>query len=256
MSRNAELSSKKAKFIRSLQMKKFRKQEQCFVVEGAKSVQELLNSSFNVVMVVGTGGFLETAGIPAGTEVIEVSTKILEGLGEFQSNSTALAIGRMKTNDPILPGEDEFSLMLDDIRDPGNLGTVIRTADWYGIKKIIASEETADCYSSKVITATMGSFVRVQLYYTSLTQYLREKSRRVFGAFLDGQDVHSVSFGTGGMILLGNESRGISPSLDPYITDRITIPRYGKAESLNAAIAAGIICDNLRRSTAGISSPR
>lgn len=97
----------------------------------------------------------------------------------------------------------------------------------------------------------MGSFVRVQLYYTSLAQYLAEKPQRVFGTFLDGQDVHTVSFGTGGIILIGNESRGISPSLGPYITERITIPRYGKAESLNAAIAAGIICDNLRRSRSG-----
>jgi len=240
------LSKAKIKFVKSLQIKKYRKQEQCFVVEGAKSVQELLNSDFEVVMVFGTRDFLSTNKLQSPAEVIEVTVKALEGIGDFQSNDAVLAVARMKPNRPMEVSSNEFALVLDDIRDPGNLGTIIRTADWYGIQKIIASEETADFYSSKVIMSTMGSFTRVELFYTDLAEYFAEKHQRVFGAYLDGVDVHRIDFGQGGLILIGNESRGISADLHQFVTDKITIPRYGLAESLNAAIATAIICDNIR----------
>jgi RNA methyltransferase, TrmH family len=152
----------------------------------------------------------------------------------------------MKPNQSFLVSEHEFALVLDDIRDPGNLGTIIRTADWYGIQKIIASEETADYYNPKVISATMGSFTRVSVFYTDLATYLGQHHHRVFGAYLEGQDIHKVDFGTSGLVLIGNEARGISPSLSRFVTDKITIPKYGKAESLNAAIATAIICDQVR----------
>lgn len=240
------LSKAKIKFVKSLQIKKYRKQEQCFVVEGAKSVQELLSSDFEVVMVLGTRDFLDQKILPNNVDVVEVLGKELEGLGEFQSNETTLAVARIKANTSIHIHPGEFALVLDDIRDPGNLGTIIRTADWYGIQKIIASLETADFYSSKVVASTMGSFARVKVFYTELAAYLGGQQHRLFGAFLDGMDVHRVDFGDGGLILIGNESRGISPELEGFVTDRITIPRYGQAESLNAAIATGIICDSVR----------
>lgn len=240
------ISQRQKKLITSLQVKKYRKQEQCFLVEGAKSVAELLASDFEVVLVAGTPEFLERQPVRRG-EVIAVSEAELEGLGEFQSNNAGLAVARMKPNDPLEVAADEFALVLDDIRDPGNLGTILRTADWFGIHKVIASEETADCYSPKVVTSTMGSFTRTRVYYTRLHEYLSKTSARIFGAYLNGTSIHKVSFGKGGLVLIGNESRGISPQLEPLVTDKVTIPRYGQAESLNAAIATAIFCDNLRR---------
>jgi TrmH family RNA methyltransferase len=242
------LSKATIKFIKSLQVKKYRKQEQCFVVEGAKSIRELLASDFRIRMVIGTSDFLQTITVPKSAEAIAVTEKELEGLGEFQSNNSAVAVAEIAPNDNIVPGKGEYALVLDDIRDPGNLGTIIRTADWYGMSSIICSEQTADFYNSKVISATMGSFVRVKAYYTDLAAYLSATTLPVYGAFLEGEDVHKISVGKrGGLILIGSESHGISADLERFVTTKITIPRVGAAESLNAAIATAIICDNIMR---------
>lgn len=243
------LSKAKIKFVKSLQIKKYRKQEQSFVVQGAKSVQELLVSDFEVTMVFATKEFRSNTRMPSVAEVIEVSEKELSSIGEFQTNDSAIAVARIQDIKQLAIRPDEFALVLDDIRDPGNLGTIIRTADWFGINKIIASEETADFYSPKVIAATMGSFTRCKMLYTDLPAYLKGIGDiSVFGAFLNGEDIHTVDFGAGGLLLIGNEARGISDQLAPFVSQRITIPRYGKAESLNAAMATAIICDNMRRS--------
>ncbi|MGC1243131.1 MAG: RNA methyltransferase [Chryseosolibacter sp.] len=248
------LSKATIKFIKSLQVKKYRKQEQCFLIEGAKSVHELLDSDFETAILLGTAEFLSGIKTPVTGEVIEVRENELDGLGEFQTNRSALAVARLKPNVSVIPRPGEFALVLDDIRDPGNLGTIIRTADWYGIQKIICSQETADFYNPKVISATMGSFTRVQIFYTELTAYLSDCNLPVYGAFLSGRDVHAVNFSTGGFIVIGSEAHGISATVQPLVTEKITIPRYGRAESLNAAIATAIICDNIRRS-AGTKSP-
>jgi TrmH family RNA methyltransferase len=240
------LSKANIKYIKSLQVKKYRKQEQCFIVEGAKSVQELLKSDLEILQVLATSEFLDDSSELRG-EIIEVNESELAKLGEFQSNNSALAVARMKPNLPLNVSENEFALVLDDIRDPGNLGTIIRTADWYGISKVIASTETADFYNPKVITATMGSFTRVNIYYTELSEFLDKNPLRSFGAFLNGKDIHDLNFGSGGLIVIGNESQGIRTDLESLITDKITIPKYGNAESLNAAIATAVICDNLAR---------
>ena len=242
------LTKATTKFIKSLQVKKYRKQEQCFLVEGGKSVQELLASDFQIVNVLGTAEFLSSLTLPVGTQALQVSEDALEGLGGFQTNRTALAVARMKPNAPLYPSSSEYAIALDDLRDPGNLGTIIRTADWFGIHKIIASPATADFYNPKAISATMGSFTRVQVYYTDLKDFFSTISQPVYGAFLKGSDVHTVAFEKGGCVLIGSESHGISPALAPFVTHKITIPRYGEAESLNAAIATAIICDNLRAS--------
>lgn len=240
------LSKAKIKLIRSLQIKKYRQQEQLFVVEGVKSVAELLKSDFDIELITGTADHLLTLDAPQRL-LHEAGKDTLESLGMFQSNDSVLAVARMKANTAINVPAGGFVMALDDIRDPGNLGTILRTADWYGISGIVASAETADFYNPKVITATMGSFTRVQVYYTSLTEFLAGCRQRIFGAFLDGRDVHAVDFGSGGVLLIGNEAHGISPPVAQLVTDRITIPRYGRAESLNAAIAAAVICDNARR---------
>jgi RNA methyltransferase, TrmH family len=244
------LSKARIKFIKSLQLKKYRKQEQSFVVEGAKSVLELLRSDFQIEQLLITQDFREKQEDAMRSfrgETLEVKPSELAGMGEYSSNDAALAIVRMKPNQAPVSTHNGFFLMLDDIRDPGNMGTMIRTADWYGIKNIIASEETAEVYNSKVIQASMGSFIRVNIFYTDLSAFLTQNALPVFGTFLDGANVHAINFGSTGIIVIGNEANGISKEVEQFVTTRITIPRFGHAESLNAAIATAVICDNIRR---------
>jgi TrmH family RNA methyltransferase len=153
-----------------------------------------------------------------------------------------VAVARLKPNDKFSIEGNEFALVLDDIRDPGNLGTIIRTADWFGLRKIVASNETADFYNQKVINATMGSFTRVKMFYTELAIFLDKVNVPIYGAYLDGSDISRVNFGAGGLILIGNESKGIGTDLERFVTHRVTIPKVGQVESLNASIAAGIFC--------------
>jgi TrmH family RNA methyltransferase len=178
---------------------------------------------------------------------MEVKGAELAGLGDYSSNDTALAVVRIKENLKPVIEKDKFVLMLDDLRDPGNFGTIIRTADWFGIQTIVASLETADAYNSKVIVSSMGSFTRVGVYYCDLEEYLSQNKLPVFGTFLKGEDAHTTDFGTGGILVIGNESNGISKGVEKFATRRVTIPRYGGAESLNAAIATAILCDVIRR---------
>lgn len=220
------------------------------MVEGAKSVQELLQSDFEVVWVAATPAFLDAhARMIKKKEVEHVAARAdeLAEVGSFQTNDGALAIARFKPN---LPPKDKtgLQLVLDDIRDPGNLGTIIRTADWYGIRSIIASEETADVYNPKVISATMGSFCRVQVFYTSLVEYLPKQKLPVYGTFLEGHHVHQLLFPDSALVVIGNEARGISAEVAHWVAQKITIPKWGNAESLNAGVATGIILDNWRRS--------
>ena len=244
------LSKARIKFIKSLQLKKYRKQEQCFVVEGGKSVEELLKSDFIIDQLLITDEFGERSASLLNAfkgDILVVKPSELSSAGEYSTNDAALAVVRMKSNSVPSLKNNEFVLMLDDIRDPGNLGTIIRTADWYGIRNIIASEETADVYNSKVIQSSMGSFARTDIYYTDLVQFLTKNSLPVLGAFLDGENVHTMNFGTSGILVMGNEANGISKEVEKFVTKRITVPRFGHAESLNAAIATAVICDNIRR---------
>jgi RNA methyltransferase, TrmH family len=240
----------KIKLVKSLQVKKYRKQEQCFVVEGMKSVEELLKSDFEVIWVAGSISFInrqEKLIKRKGCEVLEATEHQLEDMGNFQTNDAALAIARTKPN-VLLKEKGNVQLILDNIRDPGNMGTIIRTADWYGIRQIIASEGTTDVYNPKVISATMGSFCRVNIYYTPLIPFIQQIKVPVFGTFLNGLHIHQVNFPSEAYIVIGNEAKGISPEVTELVTQRITIPKWGDAESLNAGVAAAVILDNLRRS--------
>lgn len=245
------LSKARIKYIKSLQVKKYRQLEQRFVVEGAKTVLELLDSDYTTEVVLGTPSFFEQLRSRSNSfsgDVIELSPDLLATLGEYRTNDGALAIARCKLNvAPSLTSKD-FALVLDDIRDPGNLGTIIRIADWYGIKAVIASDETAELYNPKVLHSSKGSFTRIPMYYTNLAEFLSTSGFPVYGTFLSGEDVHRVNFGTGGLIVIGNEAHGISPEVEAFVTKKISIPRYGKAESLNAGVATAVICDNIRRS--------
>lgn len=245
------LSKARIKYIKSLQLKKYRKQEQCFVVEGEKSVLELLRSDFDVLQLLATAEFMkrESKVVRSFTgEILEVNPNELAAVSEYSTNDAALAVTRMKQNRTPVIKPGSFVLMLDDLRDPGNLGTILRTADWYGINTLLASEETAEMYNSKVIQSSMGSFTRVSIFYTNLVEFLSTNNLPVFGAFLDGSNVHDVDYGRSGIVVIGNEARGISETVEKFVTHRITIPKYGAAESLNAAMATAVICDNIRRS--------
>lgn len=145
--------------------------------------------------------------------------------------------------------KQKFSLVLDSIQDPGNMGTIIRTADWFGITDIICSEDTVDVYNPKVVQATMGSLARVNVHYANLEEVLPQAGLPIFGAMLDGENIYNSNFGTEGLLIMGNEGNGISPAIERLITTKITIPRAGKAESLNVAIATAILCSEIKRNS-------
>jgi TrmH family RNA methyltransferase len=222
-----------------------------FIVEGAKNVQELLLSDYNIHSIYSTEIFLRTNSrliSKNNVPVIEASSEDLETAGTFQTNKTALALAKIKENIAQTIDKGEYAILLDDIRDPGNLGTILRIADWYGIKKIVASLSCVDLYNPKVINASMGSFTRVEVYFTDLLYFMRKNAGPYYGAFMDGDNVNKVQFYDQGYIIIGNESNGIDHSLLDLVDYRIAIPRYGEAESLNAGVATAIVCDNLRRS--------
>jgi RNA methyltransferase, TrmH family len=244
------ITKNQIKYINSLQQKKFRVENQSFVVEGAKSVLELLRSDFETELLFVTDEFFEQHQNLLQAfhiQAIIVNQADLEKAGSFTSNNAALAVVKTKENEELLVEENEFALILDDIRDPGNLGTIIRVADWYGVHKIICSHSTVDFYNPKVISATMGSFTRSNLYYADLEDFIKNQSVNIYGTLLNGDNIHQTKFSDSGYIVIGNEANGISPAIEQLITHKITIPRFGQAESLNAGIATAVVLDNLRR---------
>jgi TrmH family RNA methyltransferase len=244
------LSKARVKYIKSLQVKKYRQQEQRFVVEGKKSVLELVNSTFHVDVLIATQEVYaqhRERFERSADECITAKPSELSAVGSFRTNDAVLAVARMKPNIPFNVELGEFALALDDIRDPGNLGAILRIADWYGIMKVITSPESADLYNAKTLHASMGSFTRVNVYVAELAPFLSSISVPVAGAFLGGESVHGMGWGNGAVVVIGNESNGISKEVERLVTRRITIPKFGGAESLNAAIATAVICDNIRR---------
>jgi RNA methyltransferase, TrmH family len=244
------ISKNKLKFIKSLQIKKFRRIHAQFIVEGAKGVVELLNSDYHTDHLFVTqkfAGYYSDILKKKKCEVEIVSEEELSKAGTFANNDAALAIVKMMENTYLEVKGEEYALVLDEVRDPGNLGTIIRIADWYGISKIICSESCADMYNPKVIAASMGSFTRVAVYYCDLVIYLQNiKNIPVYGATLEGKNIHKEKFSGNGYIVLGNESEGIRDPVKQFLKTEISIPKFGKAESLNVAIAAAVICDRLR----------
>lgn len=244
------LSKNTVKFIKTLHQKKYRSLEQKFFVEGEKSVLEVLNSEYKIDLLLATDKFLDANSNSLHSfhgELIPVTQKQLESVGQFQSNDSALAVVSMLPNTYFERPKDELVIALDDVRDPGNLGTIIRIADWYGIKYLLFSEQTAEFYNPKVIQASMGSFTRVKFYYGDLKEVFQKWQCPVYGAYLNGEDIHQLEKPSPGVLLMGNESNGISEALMPSVTKKLTIPGYGSTESLNVAIATAILCDNLIR---------
>jgi TrmH family RNA methyltransferase len=245
-------SKQQQKYVQSLQIKKYRQEHQRFLVEGTKSVQELLKSDLETELLLCTPKFfLENEKKLKKISVEQISQSELEKLGTLQSNDAALAVVKMRENTPFVVETNEFALVLDDIRDPGNLGTILRIADWYGIKKIICSDTTVDFYNPKVVSASMGSFSIILVYYSEISVYfeniVKKNKIEIIGTFLNSENVHRFDFPSSGYIVLGNESNGIGAEVEKLITKKITIPRYGDAESLNVGIATAVVLDNLRR---------
>jgi len=237
------ISKAQIKFIKSLQIKKFRNEHKQFIVQGKKNILELLKSNHKLEQLYVTESFFHESRLSNNNFEL-VSQKELEQISSFQSNNAGLAIVKIPENEYLTVNND-WILVLDQVKDPGNLGTIIRIADWYGINKIVCSEDCVDVYNPKVISASMGSFCRVKVFYTELESYLNKQSEVIFGALLEGSSVYQANKFKKGYLLMGNESQGISSNLKKFISHKVCIPRIGEAESLNVAVATGIICDNL-----------
>ncbi len=239
------LSISQKKYVNSLQQKKFRTQYSTFVVEGLKIVNELLKSDYEVETIFATSSWLKNN---SSKEAIHVTEKELSQLSSLKTPNEVLAVVKQKETQ-LLDLKSTITIALDHIQDPGNLGTIIRTADWFGVKNIICSEDCVDVYNPKVIQATMGSLFRVNVVYTDLKEFFDEyKDLTVYGALLEGDNVYNVKLKSeGAVLLMGNESKGIAEELIPYVTNKIAIPKFGNAESLNVGIATAIICFESKR---------
>jgi TrmH family RNA methyltransferase len=239
-------SKNQLKLIRALGQKKYRKQYGQYLVQGEKNVLELIAAGGAIDALFATPEFIaEHSQSLQGIDVVETEEEVLSKVSTLVSNNAAIAITPMPEDEGI--DVSGWVLALDGVSDPGNLGTIIRVADWYGFKQVILSENCADQFNPKVISATMGSFVRVQCIRTNLVELLDSYEGPIYGAFLEGESVHKTQFKHSGVLVMGSESHGISPEIASLITDKITIPAFGGAESLNVAMATGIIVDNIKR---------
>jgi RNA methyltransferase, TrmH family len=239
------VSKNQIKLITSLQQKKYRNIENLFIAEGIKVIQELLQSDFELEHLYETE-LLFTEVNPAKKTLI--STTDLKKISTLNSPNNCLAIFKIPKPKPII--EKGLLLALDAIRDPGNLGTILRLCDWFGIEQLICSNETADIYNPKVVQATMGSLSRVNVNYIDLTLFLKQTSLEIFGTFMDGKNIYTQNLPQEGIIVMGNEANGISLTIEQIIKNRIAIPRFGnlkQTESLNVATATAIILSEFRR---------
>ena len=240
------LSKSKIKYIQSLGHKKFRDEEGLFLAEGPKIVKELINEIPTLVQCVYAlkDWLSENKGLPAAIEVNEITDIELERISQLSAPNKVLAVLK-KINSTVFSAKGKITIALDTIQDPGNMGTIIRTADWFGIDQVVCSHDSADIYNPKVVQSTMGSIGRVKVFYTDLQKWIKEQDVKIYAAALEGEDIKKIKTFREGIIIIGNESKGIHPDLLQIANERITIARAGKAESLNAAVATGIILSHL-----------
>jgi TrmH family RNA methyltransferase len=243
------IGKNKISSITRLHQKKFRDESGLFLVEGIKSVGDLLCSSFEVEEVLATEAWVgeHESDVPATAELTMVTPAEMERISAWKNPQPVMAVARIPHYNIADIRQDQPLLMLDDLRDPGNMGTIIRTADWFGIRQLVCSQTTVELYNPKVIQATMGSFTRVKVYYTDLESFIDNnlKERRVLGAFLEGTPVQRFDFQPSDVIVIGNEANGITDAVARKINTKILIDspvKSGdKAESLNASVAAAIL---------------
>jgi TrmH family RNA methyltransferase len=242
------LIKSQVKYIQSLGHKKHRDDERVFIAEGPKLVNELLletSSSIQKIYAVKEW-LLDNEDRINGIEVLEITNDELQRISHLATANQVLAIVKQFEEVPNIQFKGKIVLALDTIQDPGNLGTIIRLCDWFGIEQLICSRECADRYNSKVVQASMGSIARVKTWYTDIETLLSQQNEvPIYVSALDGQDITTMNKIQEGIIVIGNESKGVSPSILNIASARITIPGKGKAESLNAAVAAGIILSYL-----------
>ncbi len=253
------VSNKWKKTIKSLHAKKHRKNSALFLVEGEKVFLETVNSDLNILYAVVSERVLDNAATDQWSfEWVTGADQDINALSTLVNNYTAIAVVEMpeRRANEAQDNSKNIILLLDDVRDPGNLGTIIRTADWYGIRQVICSPSCVDFYNSKVISATMGSFTRLIPEVQDLELFLTQpaqKNRTVLGAFMEGESIHSVKkeelngMDNGVVLIMGNESNGVGEYLNSHINKKVSIPGASSAESLNVAIATSILCDNLVR---------
>lgn len=210
-----------------------------FVVEGEKSVLEGLSAFASHLEIIVS---LETFSLQIPSQfhpkTVTVTTKELEQISELKTPNKCIAV--FKRPDSALL-TDQFTIVLDGIQDPGNMGTILRLADWFGVKQIVCSKDTVDCYNSKVIQASMGAIYRIPVHYTDLASYLKNNPQQKYGAMLNGKNYKSIDYPKDGILIMGNEGKGVRPEIEALIDFPVTIPRFGEAESLNVATATAIL---------------
>ena len=238
-------------FVRSLADKRVRDAERLFVAEGDKLISEILASSLVVREVYALEGHFDG-------RAQRVSAKEMERISQLKSASTSLAVVEQPRYGVAEASPKRLSLALDGVQNPGNLGTIIRLADWFGVEDIFCSEDTADCFNPKVVQATMGAILRVRVHYLKLADFLcstAESGVAVYGTMLDGDDIYDAKLQTNGVIVMGNEGKGVSAECAKSFTHKLLIPAYPPerqgSESLNVAMATGIVCAEFRRRTRG-----
>ena len=230
------LTKNEIKEIRALGQKKFRDQQRLFVVEGEKLVEEALQSGFEVVW---------------HCRIEDIGEEAMARISQLTHPSPALAVVRQPDPVPLQITPDELVLALDGIRDPGNLGTILRIADWFGIRQILASDDTVEVYNPKVVQATMGAIFRVRVNYCDLKSEVERQTMIVYGTFLEGDNIYETPLTPGGIIVMGSEANGISPAVAATVTRKLHIPPFPPeahtSESLNVAVATAITCAEFRR---------
>jgi len=239
------MNNNELKYIQSFVHKKHWDQESVFIVEGPKLVKELLESDWTIEKIYASSDWLN-AQEPLGVPTEQVDEIILERISQFKTANQVLALVKKKVANAPLNFDKELTLVLDGIQDPGNFGAIIRTADWFGVKQILVSEDNAGLYNPKVIQSTMGSFLRVHVAQYNIEAVLSTSKLPIYGAVLSGAPLSRTKMQAPCFLVIGNESKGIRPNLQPYITHPVTITSYGAAESLNAAVATGILLSSWR----------
>ena len=235
------LTQKQIKFIKSLSIKKNRDYHNCFVVEGEKLVEELIYSKYEILKIYSTNDWKKKT-----HKTISISNHDLKKISNFKTPNKVLAIVRIQNNK--VKNTGNITLILDDIQDPGNFGTIIRLCDWFNVREIICSEKTVDLYNPKVIQATMGSIFRVKINYTNILNYIKKIKNPIYASSLSGENIKELNISKKIHLIIGNESNGISKDVLGKVTKKITIKRHNKnSESLNVATATGILLHELSK---------
>ncbi len=246
-------SKNKLKFVRSLTQKKYRDAERAFLAEGAKVIGEL-SDAFRMRLLVATQEYLDKHPEVTAEEIDVVTSRELSQASALTTAHEVLAVFEKPDRKVVFEmNPDDLVLALDGVQDPGNVGTIIRLADWFGITNVVCSRETADAFSPKVVQATMGALARVNVFYVDLPQWLEENKGQmpVYGTFMDGDNLYESTLTSHGIIVMGNEGKGISQAVEQHVSRRITIPDFPEGrptvESLNVAIATAVTCSEFRR---------